>query len=214
MNPYQVLGVKETDSDEVIRKAYLKLVKKYHPDQFADNPLSELAQEKLKEINEAYDTITKQRSGGRTSGGYGSASSGGYGGGSGYTGSGSYTGEAAAEFARVRSLINANNITAARAALNGISVRNAEWYFLDGIIALRSGWYTNARDSLGKAVQMDPNNTEYRTAYNSVNNLNRNYTGNPYYGNADANTACSICQGLICADCCCECMGGDCIPCC
>ncbi|MGI6169674.1 MAG: molecular chaperone DnaJ, partial [Christensenellales bacterium] len=81
-------------------------------------------------------------------------------------------------------------------------------------IALRSGWYTNARDSLAKAVQMDPNNVEYRTAYNSVHNLNRGYTGNPYYGGGNTNTACAICQGLICADCCCECMGGDCIPCC
>ena len=59
MNPYEVLGVPENASQEEIKKAYRELVRKYHPDQYQNNPLSELAQEKLKQINEAYDMLTK-----------------------------------------------------------------------------------------------------------------------------------------------------------
>ena len=61
MNPYKVLGVSENASQEEIRTAYLELVKKYHPDKYTDNPLKELAGEKLKEINQAYELLTKKQ---------------------------------------------------------------------------------------------------------------------------------------------------------
>ena len=59
MNPYEVLGVKEGATEEEIKAAYKELVKKYHPDKYADNPLSDLAEEKMQEINEAYDMLMK-----------------------------------------------------------------------------------------------------------------------------------------------------------
>ena len=52
-NPYKVLGVNEGASQEEIRSAYLKLVKKYHPDKYTDSDLKELAKEKLEQVNEA-----------------------------------------------------------------------------------------------------------------------------------------------------------------
>ena len=60
-NPYKVLGVSEDASQEEIRTAYLKLVKKYHPDKYTDTDLKELANEKLVEINEAYEALTKKK---------------------------------------------------------------------------------------------------------------------------------------------------------
>ena len=63
-DPYVVLGVSRTASDEEIKKKYRELARKYHPDNYANNPLADLAQEKMKQINEAYDAITKERAGG------------------------------------------------------------------------------------------------------------------------------------------------------
>ena len=66
-NPYEVLGVSENASDEEIKAAYRKLAKKYHPDNYADSPLADVAEQKMKEINEAYDTINQLRQKGRGS---------------------------------------------------------------------------------------------------------------------------------------------------
>lgn len=81
-DPYQVLGVPSTATDEEVKKAYRDLARKYHPDNYHDNPLADLAQERMKEINEAYEAVQSQRKAQR-SGGY-SASGAGYG--TGYAG--------------------------------------------------------------------------------------------------------------------------------
>lgn len=206
-NPYKVLGVNEGATNEEIRAAYLSLVKKYHPDKYTDPDMKQLANEKLKEINEAYDQLTKNL-GKTASSGYSGAAygAGGHG--------GSYSGPEADRFVRARSLINAGNLDGAKTILDSIQTRNAEWYYLYGIIYLRQGWYDKAREFLGRAYRTEPGNAEYAQAYNTLR-----YTGNPYsrprqstsYGNC---SACDICSGLMCADCCCECMGGDLIRCC
>lgn len=206
-NPYKALGVNEGATNEEIRAAYLSLVKKYHPDKYTDPDMKQLANEKLKEINEAYDQLTKNP-GKTASSGYSGAAygAGGHG--------GSYSGPEADRFVRARSLINAGNLDGAKTILDSIQTRNAEWYYLYGIIYLRQGWYDKAREFLGRAYRTEPGNAEYAQAYNTLR-----YTGNPYsrprqstsYGNC---SACDICSGLMCADCCCECMGGDLIRCC
>ena len=77
-NPYEVLGVREGSSIEEVKKAYKELVRKYHPDQYQNHPLSDLAEEKLKEINEAYDVLMKQYEGGNAgNNGYGNGYRGG-----------------------------------------------------------------------------------------------------------------------------------------
>ena len=219
MNPYEVLGVKEGASDEEIRKAYLALVKKYHPDQFRDNPLSELAAEKLKEVNEAYEMLRKKGSSGGSSSSGSSSSGYSYGyssssGGPSYSSGGSsgYSGSYASEFARARSYLSANNVRAAEAVLENIPVKNAEWYYLHGIIQLRRGAYDAARAELERAATMDPTNAEYRNAYESLARSSRGYAYRPNAAGS-MNSVCTTCQALWAADCCCECLGGDFIRC-
>lgn len=60
-DPYKVLGVSPNASDDEIKAAYRQLAKKYHPDNYANNPLADLAEEKMREINEAYDMIQSMR---------------------------------------------------------------------------------------------------------------------------------------------------------
>ncbi|MBQ5837880.1 MAG: J domain-containing protein [Clostridia bacterium] len=203
-NPYEILGVSENASDEEIKKAYRKLAKQYHPDNYTDNPLKDLADDKMKEVNEAYDTIQKLRSSGSSSNGYSNNSN-------------SYSGNNSGEpiYSRIRRLVSSGRIDEAETLLNGISERTAEWHFLMSLVMYRKGWLQDARNEINIACQMDPYNQEYRSfqqrmsggAYSSpYSGMNTNTSGGC--------TGCDVCQAMLCADCCCECMGGDCIRCC
>ena len=156
-DPYSVLGISPNASDDEVKKAYRELARKYHPDNYQNNPLADLAEEKMKEINEAYDTITKQRSGG---GGSYQQSSGSYGG---YTQQRSYS-SGSSTYARVRNLINAGDLGTAERLLQEVPQRDGEWYFLVGSIAYRKGWLDEAMQNYTLAVQMDPGKMEYRQA--------------------------------------------------
>ena len=187
MNPYEVLGVREGASQEEIKAAYKELVKKYHPDKYANNPLSDLAEEKMAEINQAYDMLMK-----------GSAGSGSTGGGWGY------------DFMQVRRDIDAGRLDAADAALNGQGSRTAEWFFLKGVIASRRGWYDEAMRNLQTACSMEPGNQEYQRHYASLANsgsMFRNQAQGRGYQNQSSDAfCCKALQCYICADCCCDCI--------
>lgn len=200
-DPYEVLGVSRNASEEEIKKAYKELVKKYHPDQYQESPLSDVAEEKMAEINEAYDTIINER---RNNGSY-------YNNGSNYSGVNYYD---------IRRLIQTGDVTRADNMLSSVPAneRNAEWYFLKGSVCYTRGWLNEAYQNFTTAVNMAPQNIEYRSALNQMEQQRNGYmAGNPMGMNAnrsDADRMCNCCSNLICADCCCECMGGDLIPCC
>lgn len=201
MNPYKVLGVSEDASQEEIRNAYRMLVKKYHPDKYTDNPLKELATEKLKEINEAYDMLTKKS----TASSFDNSAS--YGGT--YSGSGSgYSGPNASEFARARLFINQNNLQGAKQVLDTIGIRNAEWYYLYGIVFLRQGWYDKAREYIKRAYEQEPGNAEYRNAYTALNNSGSPFGRTAAQGTYSSVDGCDVCSSLLCANCCCNMLGG------
>lgn len=200
-NPYEVLGIKENASEEEVKKAYRESVKKYHPDQYVNNPLSELANEKLRETNEAYETINKMRSSGQGSSTSGSTGS---------TGS-----SGSSDYSFVRNLINSGKIAEAERVLLEIKNKSAEWYFCMGQVYKSKGWYDNARNYYANATNMEPGNFEYRKAYSDLNNTTNNYASQSNgRGYKQTDNCCQVCQCLMCTDCCCECMGGDLISCC
>ncbi len=188
-DPYKVLGVSPNASEEEIKKAYRDLARKYHPDNYHDNPLADLAQEKMKEINEAYDAIT--RNGAGKSSGTGGAGQSGY----------SYAGAGRSELAAVRQAINSGNIAYAEELLNASQNRNAEWNFLMGSVYYKKGWLDEARRYYETACSMDPYNQEYRQALNYMQNGGQAYRP-AGYGGIDP---CDCCSALMCADCLCRC---------
>lgn len=203
-DPYKVLGVSRDATDDEIKKAYRELAKKYHPDNYADSPLADLVSEKMKEINEAYDTIQKERAGGAS--GYGSSSGYGYTGG--YDNTYSY---ANTKFARVRTLINEGNYAEAEIILDSVpsAERGAEWNFLKGCVLLQRGHYFDAQRMLETACYMDPNNMEYRAALNRIKRTAGSHGGYTVSTSDKSCDLCDICSALICLDCLC---GGG--PCC
>ena len=157
-DPYQILNIPPTATDEEVKRAYRDLARKYHPDNYHDNPLADLAQEKMKEINEAYDQIQKQRKAASAASQSYSYGAGGYG--DGYGGS-TY---GAGRLQQVRMAINRGDVSLAERLLAGVSEHDAEWNFLMGVVCSRRGWMDEAKRYLETAVQMDPNNSEYRSA--------------------------------------------------
>lgn len=200
-DPYQVLGISPSATDDEVKEAYRELARKYHPDNYVNNPLSDLAQEKMKEINEAYDSVVRMRKQGGTSG---------------YSGAGSSSG--GSRYYDIRNMINAGRILDAETLLDGIpeASRDAEWYFLKGSVLYRKGWLEDAFGHFNTACRMDPNNREYRSALDQMNYQRQTggYRGAAYGGNSQGCNGCDVCTSLVCADCCCESMGGDLIPCC
>lgn len=202
-DPYEVLGIQRNASKDEIKAAYRKLAKQYHPDMHVDNPLKDLAQEKFIEVQEAYDQLTNA-----SSSSYSSSST--------YSsGSNSYSNSSSnTSFQSIRQHITSGNYQQAIYILNSISTRNAEWYFLMGICNVNMGAAAQGLQLVRTACNMEPSNAEYKNYLNQILNMQNSYQTRSYnYGRA-GNSDVNCCTQLICADCLCEMMGGDIIPCC
>ena len=186
-DPYQTLGIPENATDEEVKRAYRELARKYHPDNYHDNPLADLAQEKMKEINAAYEEINKRRggrSGGSQSGSYG----GGYGGG--------YQQQyASSVLQQVRAAIQVGDIGRAEALLANYGDHNAEWNFLKGAVCYRRGLMDEARTYYQTACRMDPANPEYRRTLDILENRQPYSPGGAPFG--------TLCAGNPCLSLCC-----------
>ena len=212
-NPYDVLGVSPSASDDEIKKAYRDLTRKYHPDANVDNPLADLAEEKFKEVQEAYDTIMHERSSGSSGsysyGGSSSGSSGSYS----YGGISSQGGAPDPILQAAVIYINSRRFREALNTLDQIPERSAMWYYLSGCANAGLGNNVLARDHAAQAVNMEPNNLQYRQLLNQLDFSSRRYQSSPYgAGYGAGGTSCgtgNMCCDLCIADQLCECMGGD-----
>ena len=211
-DPYSILGVSRDASDEEIKKAYRNLARKYHPDNYVGSNLADVAEEKMKEVNEAYDAVQKMRAAGGSAGSSSSAY---------HTYEESYAGSQGqggyAGFAQVRRMINDGRYADAEVLLNATpqSARGAEWNYLKGCLLLQQGFFFDAQKYIETACYLDPSNMEYRQAKQQMRASASAY-GGPYRTTHSSSecSGCDMCTSLLCADCLCECCGGDLIRCC
>ena len=226
-NPYEVLGITVNATDDEVKTAYRELAKKYHPDNYASTPdLADFASKKMIEINEAYDNIVASRKAGGSWAPTGNTASSGAKTSQSSAGGAKYGSESSkynntysttTSFPNVRQLIMANRFEDANAILDGIpnERRNAEWNFLKGTILYRRGWLEQAYTYLQASVNMDPNNSEFRAAFNQASNMRGGSSGGYRSGGRSGGCQpCTWCCSLLCADQCCECFGGDLFTCC
>ncbi|MBQ2846950.1 MAG: DnaJ domain-containing protein [Clostridia bacterium] len=189
-NPYDVLGVPQGASQDQINAAYRELMRRYQ-----DSGDSR----KIDELNSAYDAVIMGA--GSSSGGY-----------NGY-------GRSAPDYSDIRAKINSGRLDDAQILLDGMqeTSRDAQWYYLKGTIQQKRGWLEEAAKNFATASNLDPSNNTYKMAYNKVNNARSGgYRTERRRSDGDKSgcSGCDMCTGLLCADCCCECFGGDLIPCC
>ncbi|MDD3278547.1 MAG: J domain-containing protein [Lachnospiraceae bacterium] len=183
MNPYEVLGVQRDASTDEIKKAYRQLSRKYHPDANINNPNKAQAEEKFKQIQQAYKQImdekegktsSYQQSGGSAYGGAGSSygGAGGYGGYGGFGGFGGYgnayggrqqeTGTDDPELRAAANYINNRMYAEAMNVLGGIQTHSAMWFYLHATANAGLGNNINAVQDAQAAVNMEPDNMRYR----------------------------------------------------
>ena len=203
-DPYSVLGVSRDASDEEIKKAYRKLSRKYHPDANINNPNKDQAEEKFKQVQQAYEQIMKEREqGGR--GGYEGFD--GFGGFSSNTGSG-YQDEEAIRRQAAANYVQNGHYREAMNVLSSLRQRNAQWYYLSAMANMGLGNNMNALEHIREAVRLEPDNAQYRMMLNRMEGGGSWYQEmqNPFGGMPStgddfcmkmclANMACNCCCG-------------------
>ena len=187
-DPYSILGVSPSATDDEIKTAYRKLSQQYHPDKHLDSVMEEIATQKMAEINAAYDQIMNMRRSGAAA-----------------QGENFYT--------NLRTMIEKGQYTEADNVLEqNRQEMSGEWNFLKGTVCLSRGWLNDAYSYYEKAVRLEPSNREYQAAFARMrSSRNGHMSGNPYNSGGSgmnmnsANCLCNTCQLLICADCLCDC---------
>lgn len=209
-NPFVTLGITENVTQNELFQAYRKLRDEYSNKRFAPGEEGADACRKLEEIEAAYAEATEILRTNFDITTYGD------------------------ELIRVEDAIKANDLDKAQDLLDVEQNRNARWHYLQSVVFYRKNWHSDALKQLDFACKLEPDNTKYTEAreallkqmhsngeqkssfYNDRNQqgTERSYRDVPPQGQMRGCTPCNCCSSLICADCCCECMGGDLLTCC
>jgi len=175
-SPYEILGIPQNADEATLREAYRRLARIYEGDA-----------RRMRELDEAYDAIILSR------GQYRQQETG-------YRQQGS----AQAEFGDIRRQLQAGRFDDALTLLDGMphQLRAAEWYYLKGCAQRGRGWLEEAERNFSQACRRDPQNGEYRAAYDQ---MRADRGGRPRGGNENDGMCLKLCAGLTCLNCMCEC---------
>lgn len=208
-DPYRVLGVSESATNEEIKKAYRRLSRQYHPDANINNPNKDEAEMKFKEVQQAYEQIIKERE-------YGSSYTNGERQGSGYGNYGGFGGfgqenrrQESPRMQAVRNYLNSGHFAEALHVLSEITEaeRDGNWYFYSAFANIQVGNSILALDHARRAVQMEPDNMQFRSLLAQIESGGNWYQSmGETYGNPVGRMG-NCCMEMICfhlfCGCCC-----------
>ena len=211
INPFVILGIDQNASQSEILEAYKAKRAEYQEHVFDEGEAGAQAARMLEQLDNAYQQAieTAQECS-------------------------DVSGEGESAFENVKQAIRNKDVDAAQKELDKMSYRGAEWHYYQSIVFYEKNWLNDSKKQLELAVEMQPSNQKYSRA---LENLKKKIDGSrPFsgddsqksrsqnsththrtYSQRDSDVAdgmCAACQALWCADCCCECMGGDLIRCC
>lgn len=189
-NNYRILGLEPGADAEKVQEAYRKLAIQYNPDKFTDINQKKWAQQQMEEINHAFDEIMNSLR----------------------TGKVSSNSDRDEFYIYIRRLIQTGDYRTAMDKLNSYpNTGEAEWQFLMGSALYYNGYISQSFDHFRLAAEMNPSNREYTATYNRMNrSRNGNIYSSPYSQEQTFQTGvlccdpCTLCQCLICMDCCCN----------
>ena len=203
-DPFIVLGIEKTATQAEVQEAYETLRESYRVKIHIEGDEGKKAAKKLSEIEDAYREAMERLSRGS---------------------------EVKDVYTHVAELLKSNDLDGAQAALDNVSDRGAEWHYYQSAVYHAKGWNYEAKAQLEMAINMDPENKKYQETLermkkheaggasaeggptSSAGGQQRSYQAYDE-GYSRRQGAADCCTTLICADCCCECMGGDLIRCC
>ena len=200
---YELFGLTEGATDEELTARYNELMEKYKEERWLDGEAGNEAARMLTKVDVAYQEIMASRKEQQT------------------------TTSGPDAFEEISELLKQNNLSEAQARLDAFNERSAEWHYLQAVVFYKKNWTNDSKKQLEIAMQMDPDNIKYRSAYGKMNaknnyeqqqahqNQNQNpYTnGGPAYDNQMGGGGCSdcisCCYTYLCVDClfslCCGC---------
>ena len=210
-NPFVILGVDKNATQSEILEAYKQKRAYYQAHVFDEGESGAQAASMLNQLDDAYQQAMEMA-----------------------VESATVTGEGESAYEQVKQAIRSKDIETAQKLLDDMSYRGAEWHYYQSVVFYEKNWLNDTKKQLEIALQMEPQNEKYQRA---LDNLEKKIDGSRPYDkegaqgvyNADstqtdrtytqrdgavADGLCTACQALWCADCCCECMGGDLIRCC
>ncbi len=192
MDPYLTLKISPDATDEQVRAAYRECMREFALKD--ESELTDYDRRMMSDYDAAYDAIVQLRQS-----------------------NGGYSGARSVDYSEIRNLIRKNKLDEAQNILNSTSqqAKTGEWYYLQGLIQQRKGWFNAAMENYSIAVRMDPSNPEYNQAYENMSSRRsggydtRSAERRSRSANSDDCSFCDICKGLALANCICECCDGD-----
>ncbi len=206
-DPYSILGVPRSASDEEVKKAYRKLSRKYHPDANINNPNRDQAEEMFKLVQQAYEQVMRERQGGGESS-YGYGGYGGYADPFGRRTQSTYQDEESMRRTAAANYIQNGHYEEAMNVLNTLGQRGAEWHYLCSMAQMGLGNNVRALEEIREACRLDPSNMQYRSLRSHMENGGTTWyqeRQNPFggYPRGGSNLCMSLCLANLACNLCC-----------